>query len=178
MKMNYIFACDLCESSCVVKRNKEDHMSLYLVQHGLSLGKDKDPEKGLSEAGISTTKRIAQVADSYKIEVKAIHHSFKKRARQTAELISAIIIPTGGVQETAGLLPLDDVAPLAAHLATHDQLMLVGHLPFMERLCSLLVTGSVEPLIFKFQNSGIVCLDQEAGSPSWFIKWALMPNIK
>jgi phosphohistidine phosphatase len=152
-------------------------MSLYLVQHGLSLGKDTDPEQGLSEEGISTTKRVAHVANSYQVEVKAIHHSPKKRARQTAELMSAVLIPVGGIQVKAGLLPLDDVALLAKSLATNDQLMLVGHLPFMERLCSLLVTGNPEHLIFKFQNSGIVCLDKEEESPSWFIKWALMPNI-
>lgn len=152
-------------------------MSLYLVQHGLSLGKDEDPERGLSEAGISTTKRIAQVASSYKVVVKAIRHSPKKRARQTAELMSDVFTPTDGIQEKSGLLPLDDVALLATNLATHDQLMLVGHLPFMERLCSALVTGNAEHLIFKFQNSGIVCLDKEAESPFWFIKWALMPNI-
>ncbi len=152
-------------------------MSLYLVQHGLNLGKDKDPEKGLSEEGISTTKMIAQVAKSYKVEVLSIHHSPKKRARQTAELMSAVLLPQAGIQEKSGLLPLDDVALPAGNLANHDQLMLVGHLPFMERLCSLLVTGTPEHLIFKFQNSGIVCLDREDGSPYWFIKWALMPNI-
>ncbi len=152
-------------------------MSLYLVQHGLSLGKDKDPEKGLSEEGIKTTKMITQVAKSYKVEVKGIHHSPKKRARQTAELMSDVFLPQVDIQEKPGLLPLDDVWLLAGNLATSDQLMLVGHLPFMERLCSLLVTGTPEYLIFKFQNSGIVCLDQQEGSPFWFIKWALMPNI-
>jgi hypothetical protein len=28
-------------------------MALYLVQHGLSLPKDKDPQKGISTEGIS-----------------------------------------------------------------------------------------------------------------------------
>ena len=56
-------------------------------------------------------------------------------------------------------------------------LMLVGHLPFMERLTSHLITGSSENLVFKFQNGGIVCLDQDPGTDTWFIKWALMPNI-
>lgn len=56
--------------------------------------------------------------------------------------------------------------------------MLVGHLPFMERLTSTLITGSSERLVFKFQNGGIVCLDREADQPAWFIKWALMPKIQ
>ena len=37
-------------------------MALFLVQHGLSLSKEKDPEKGLSNAGKEDTRRIADVA--------------------------------------------------------------------------------------------------------------------
>ncbi|PLX49755.1 MAG: phosphohistidine phosphatase SixA [Desulfobulbaceae bacterium] len=152
-------------------------MSLYLVQHGLSLGKDEDPEKGLSETGIATTKRIAEVAAGYNVRVQAIHHSAKKRARQTAELLAAALHPPAGTAEQSGLLPLDDVSRLAPQLASADQLMLVGHLPFMERLTGLLVSGDPQQLICKFQNSGIICLDQEPDRATWFIKWTLMPNI-
>ena len=43
-------------------------------------------------------------------------------------------------------------------------------------ICVVEVAGNDELCVFKFQNSGIVCLDnnQENG---WYIKWALMPNI-
>ncbi len=40
-------------------------MAIYLVQHGKSLSKDIDPEKGLSEEGISEVQRIAEVAAGY-----------------------------------------------------------------------------------------------------------------
>ena len=55
--------------------------------------------------------------------------------------------------------------------------MLVGHLPFMERLTGYLAAGSPERLVFKFQNGAIVCLDQASGGGAWFIKWALMLRI-
>jgi len=55
--------------------------------------------------------------------------------------------------------------------------MVVGHLPFMERLVSYLVSGSPETQVVKFQNSGIVCLDTEIDSQSFFIRWALFPII-
>ncbi|MEN8258029.1 MAG: phosphohistidine phosphatase SixA [Thermodesulfobacteriota bacterium] len=152
-------------------------MALYLVQHGLSLSKDKDPKQGLSDTGIATTQRVAEVAKGYQLQVKAINHSAKKRAQQTAELMATALSPPGNVAERAGLLPLDDVGQLAPTLATADQLMLVGHLPFMERLTSLLVTGNPDNLVFKFQNSGIVCLDQDPENLSWFIKWTLMAKI-
>ena len=34
-----------------------------------------------------------------------------------------------------------------------------------------------EALLFKFQNSGIVCLDKDPETGSWVIVWTLMPNI-
>jgi phosphohistidine phosphatase len=55
--------------------------------------------------------------------------------------------------------------------------MLVGHLPFMERLTSYLITGSIDIPVFKFQNGGIVCMDKDPDSRSWLIRWALMPKI-
>ncbi len=153
-------------------------MALYLVQHGLSLSKAEDPDQGLSEPGIAATKRMAEVARGYGLQVRTIRHSRKKRAYQTADIMAAALNPAQGMQESAGLLPLDDVGQLAPSLTSSDQLMLVGHLPFMERLTSLLTTGSPGHRIFKFQNSGIVCLDQDPETRSWFIKWTLMPNIE
>ncbi len=54
-------------------------MALYLVQHGLSLSKDQDPEQGLTETGIDEVKLIAQVAKGYQVVVGTIFHSEKKR---------------------------------------------------------------------------------------------------
>jgi phosphohistidine phosphatase len=54
--------------------------------------------------------------------------------------------------------------------------MLVGHLPFMERLASLLVFGDPARLVVKFQNAGIVALDQDSAG-RWFVRWALMPRL-
>jgi phosphohistidine phosphatase len=152
-------------------------MALFLVQHGKSLPKEKDPNKGLSEAGIDETERIAQVAKGYGVHVSAIAHSGKTRARQTADIFASALNPEGGLQEISGLNPLDDVTAIAATLDSTEDRMLVGHLPFMERLTAYLITGSIERPVFKFQNSGIVCLDKAPDTESWVIKWTLMPHI-
>jgi phosphohistidine phosphatase len=47
----------------------------------------------------------------------------------------------------------------------------------MEKLVSHLVNGSPERPVVKFQNSGIVCLDTEDASESWFIRWANYPRF-
>ena len=152
-------------------------MALFLVQHGKSLPKNEDPKKGLSKEGIAETKRIAEVAKGYNIHVSGITHSGKTRARQTAEIIESILKPEGGIQESSGLNPIDDVTAFAEKIDSTANRMLVGHLPFMERMTSYLITGSIEKPVFKFQNSGIVCLDKYPTTPFWVIKWTLMPNI-
>ena len=152
-------------------------MELFLVQHGKSLPKNEDPKKGLSKEGIAETKRIAEVAKGYNIHVSGITHSGKTRARQTAEIIASVLELEGGIQESSGLNPMDDVTAFADKIDSTANCMLVGHLPFMERMTSFLITGSIERPVFKFQNSGIVCLDKYPTTSFWVIKWALMPNI-
>ncbi len=152
-------------------------MALFLVQHGKSLSKDIDPDPGLSAAGISEVEGIAEVAQGYGVSVSRIIHSSKKRARQTAESFASFLKPESGVQEESGLKPLDDVTVWAEKIIAGDNMMIVGHLPFMEKLTSLLITGSTDKPVFKFQNGGVVCLDMDADSRSWFIRWTLMPHI-
>jgi len=151
-------------------------MSLFLVQHGKNLPKDVDPEKGLSNEGKEEVKRIASLAGEHAIPVSAIKHSGKKRARETAELFMEALNPVEGVRQIEGLSPLDDVTKL--DVKAEQNVMLVGHLPFMEKLTSYLVTGSPDrPPVLKFQNGGIACLDRDEASNSWFIKWTLFPRI-
>ncbi len=151
-------------------------MALFLVQHGKSLPKDKDPNRGLSELGISDVKRIANEAKKHGIQVSCIQHSGKVRAQQTANIMASALNPEGGVQKISGLNPLDDVSIIADKINSADNLMLVGHLPFMEKLTSYLIMASIDKPVLKFQNGGIVCLDQDNGA--WFIKWILMPKIE
>jgi phosphohistidine phosphatase len=152
-------------------------MAIYLVQHGKSLAKEADPEQGLSEAGIADTRNIARVAAGYQVAVKRIHHSVKTRARQTAEIFADALQPADGVHRIDGIKPMDDATAIAPGLNPDDALMLVGHLPFMARLTAFLVTGRIEPPVFRFQNSGIVCLDKQPNETNWQIIWTLMPNI-
>jgi phosphohistidine phosphatase len=152
-------------------------MALYLIQHGKSLPKDQDPDQGLSEEGITETRRMATLAKDHGVVVSQIRHSVKTRARQTAEILAQALNPQKGIQEVSGIQPLDDVTEYAPCINPDQNIMLVGHLPFMERMTSYLTTGSVDEPVFKFQNSGIVCLDKNVEAQSWVILWSLMPKI-
>ena len=152
-------------------------MALYLIQHGKSLPKDQDPDQGLSAEGIAETQRISNAAKDYGVAVSQIRHSVKTRARQTAEIFAGALNPKQGIQEVSGIKPLDDVAEYAANIDPAEDIMLVGHLPFMGRMTAFLITESIDKPVFKFQNSGIVCLDKDPEAQAWVILWALMPNI-
>jgi phosphohistidine phosphatase len=150
-------------------------MALYLVQHGKSLSKEEDPERSLSGEGISEVEQVAANAARQNVLVSHIVHSGKKRALQTAEIYARALQPGKGVMETDGLAPLDDVRLITKAIKSEDNLMAVGHLPFMERLVSYLITGSIDQPVIKFQNGGIVCLDVDPAVDSWVIKWTMFP---
>jgi len=152
-------------------------MSLYLVQHGKSLSKSEDPEKGLSAEGTMETERIAKVASSYGVAVSRIVHSGKKRARETAEILASLLSPADGLEARSGMNPLDDVRIFSNSLVLENNIMLVGHLPFLERMIGLLVCGNPNQTVFKLQNSGILCLDRVPEVKNPVIRWALMPSV-
>lgn len=150
-------------------------MALYLVQHGKNRSKTEDPKKRLSDQGRDDTRRIAQVAEGYSVPVSIIRHSDKERAFETARIMAQFLTPERGIEKIDGMAPMDPVEPFALSLDTRENTMVVGHLPFMERLLGYLITGNPEQRVFKFQNSGIVCLDRDENG--WFISWTLMPKI-
>ncbi len=150
-------------------------MAIYLVQHGLSLPKDQDPEKGLTGPGKEDTLKIADVAKFYQISVEKIWQSGKKRAAQTAEILKSKLKDNPSIITVSGIKPMDDVKLFAERLDSSSDVMIVGHLPFMECLVSYLTVNSLNHRVIKFQNSGIVCLDRE--KDDWYIKWVLNPNI-
>lgn len=152
-------------------------MALFLVQHGKNLKKDVDPEQPLSDEGVAEVKRIAQTAANYNVQVDEIRHSGKKRALQTAKIFADYLHANAGIHEMTGIKALDDVVPVAEAMENSRNTMLVGHLPFMERLTSYLTTGNQDITVIKFQNGGIVCLDRLDETGDWAIKWTLMPNI-
>ena len=151
-------------------------MSLLLVQHGKSNPKHLDPEKGLSPDGSKDVEGSARLLRTHGVPVSEIWHSGKKRARQTAGIIAGFLAEEIIVKEREGMDPLDDVTNLNPD--PDKNIMLVGHLPFMERLVSSLLAGSPDhPPLVKFQNGGVVALDRDDETDSWYIKWTLFPDI-
>ena len=117
-------------------------MRLYLIRHGISLPEEKDPEKSLSQEGKEQTQKIAEFLKTKSVKVDAIWHSPKLRAIQTAQIISkSIFCPE--IQERDDLNPLDSVEKFPEEIQSlNKDFMIVGHLPFLQKLASLLLSGS------------------------------------
>lgn len=152
-------------------------MRLLLVQHGRALTKEQDPERPLSQAGRDEAENMAAAAKQAGIKVDKIYHSGKLRAQQTAQIFSPCVTPQNAISVIEGMLPNDDVVTFYHNLPAENNLMLVGHLPFLERLATYLLTEQIEPGIIKFQNAGIICIEQMQEKTNWVVNWMLMPRV-
>ena len=151
-------------------------VKLYLVQHGEALSKDVDPDRALSDRGQAAVARLAAFLEG-RVQVSAVVHSGKTRARQTAELLAAALAPGLSVDAVAGINPNDAVEPFLRRItAAGKDTLVVGHLPFMAKLVARLVSGSEATAIADYQPGTIVCLQSE-NTAGWQIHWMLRPEL-
>ena len=149
-------------------------MRLYLIQHGIALPEEKDPEKSLSPEGKEETQRAAEFLKTKNIEVDAVWHSPKLRAIQTAQIIVNSIV-CSEIKERDDLNPLDSVENFPKEIkSSNKNLMIIGHLPFLQKLASLLLSGSETNQFISFKNSGVVCLEY---TDTWKIAWIIIPVL-
>src|SRR3990167_10388167 len=136
-------------------------MKLYLARHGECTVKESMHEPSLSEQGKKDILSLAGFLKPLHIHVSNIFHSGKLRAQQTAELLSTGITCTGGIQPLAGLDPSDDVNLMSNEIMKwYDDVLLVGHLPFMSKFMGKLVADNEYKEIMFFHPGSFVCLEQ------------------
>ena len=151
-------------------------MRLLLVQHGVAVSRDENPDRPLRPEGADTVSRMGAWAAEQGLRIDEIRHSGKRRAAETAEILGDHLQPALGVRMAPGLAPLDDVRPVAEALGGEDgTVMLVGHLPFLAHLAAFLLTRSPEATPVRFTNAGIVCL--EGGEGRWELTWSVPPDL-
>jgi phosphohistidine phosphatase len=152
-------------------------MRLYLVQHAKAASEQEDPQRSLTAAGKQDMEKIVRFIKPLGLEVAALCHSGKKRAAQTAGLLAGAIKIREGIAGREGLGPNDDVVALAAELAVVQQdVVIVGHLPSLSKLASLLLTGSESANAVAFKNGGVVCLSRGEHN-QWQIEWMVTPEL-
>jgi phosphohistidine phosphatase len=152
-------------------------MDVYLMQHGEAEPAEVDPERSLTEQGRHSVGAVSTHAAACGVHIDRIVHSGKLRAEQTAAILASALgcdvvdqvdglSPNAAVQEAADAL----VDPGAA-----GSLAIVGHLPFLERLASLLVAGDCTAHVIVFRNGGLVKL--VPGEWGYAVAWAITPEV-
>ena len=151
-------------------------MKLYLVQHGLAVDKGEDPERPLSNQGREDIVRTGGFLGLFeRPKPMRIVHSDKLRARQSAEMF-AEAWQCHVVEPSSELAPNADPHIWASRLIEiHEDMMLVGHLPHLPRLASLLLCGKADGEIVRFRNGGVVCLERTEND--WSICWHVNPTL-
>jgi len=154
----------------------EADMRVYLVQHGLATDASEDAARPLSAQGREDVTRTAGFLSLFEKPRPAnILHSGKLRAEQTAAMFAEA---WGGIalECAPDLAPNDDPSVWAARLASMSaDVMLVGHLPHMQRLAGLLICGDPEREAVHFRNGGVVCLEQR--DSGWSLLWQINPTL-
>jgi len=151
-------------------------MRLYLVQHALAFTKEENPERNITDDGISQTQKMADFFAGLNTEIFIIWHSGKKRAEQTAAIFATRLGIPNRMMVHSSLGPLDHCGPVFDVLKdTHHNTLIVGHLPYLSRLLSSLVSCGEDKKILNFCNSGIACLERT--EESWELLWSVTPEI-
>ncbi|MFZ2148552.1 MAG: phosphohistidine phosphatase SixA [Sedimentisphaerales bacterium] len=152
-------------------------MRLYLVQHAKSASKEADSQRSLSEEGRREIQKVAAFIKALDLSVDYLWHSGKKRAQQTAEILAEVIEVRKEMAAQVGLAPNDYVEAIKDEIVSANRdIMIVGHLPFLSNLASLLLTNSKSSNTVAFKNGCIVCLGYSDDN-QWQLHWMIIPEL-
>jgi len=152
-------------------------MKLYLVQHGEATTVEDDPERPLTDKGRADIEKMAAFLSAAGVHADRVFHSGILRAQQTADILGKAVCPENEPTEAPmSIAPKDQPGGLADE-ANHwgDDVMVVGHLPFMARAASLLAAGSPGVKAVAFKPGTVLCLERP--EEAWAVCWMMRPEL-
>jgi phosphohistidine phosphatase len=153
-------------------------MFLYLLQHGEAVAESAEAERPLTPSGRQDVERLGDFLAGAGIGVSRVLHSGKLRAKASADILAAKLGGSAVIEEQKRILPGDSPEWLADVARTwKENVLVVGHQPFMGRFVSRLVLGKESPVVVDFSPGTIVCLARRGATGAWFIAWMLTPAL-
>lgn len=154
-------------------------MKLYLCRHGQYVAETLDPNCALSEEGREEINKLGESLAAADVSVDSIYHSGKCRAEQTAEILAQHLMAEPSFEVRTGIDPLDDIEPLYDEIVCWEEnVLLVGHLPFMAKLLAKLMSGCENETLFAFSPGTMACLERKSvKDKKWCLNWLIEPNI-
>ena len=158
-------------------------MNLYLMRHAhaLDIGEEgirRDFDRPLARKGKEITLEVAKALKTLDIRLDLIATSPLPRARQTAEIVAGeldapvdlcpMMAPNGSFQELILWLKKSGLGSV----------MLVGHMPDLCELASLLISGNPSAAII-FKKAAVCRISFDAGpaSGTGTLEWLLPPAL-
>ncbi len=161
-------------------------MNLYLLRHGIAvergtLGFEIDRLRPLTEDGRAKMEQIATAMRVLGLKFDVILTSPFVRARQTAEITAATLSQTKRLQQEPNLQadrsPQEFLAQLAAKFADQENVLAVGHEPFLSALAStLLGLPGGSALVMKKGGLCKLSVTQFKPKPIAQLEWLLTPK--
>jgi len=160
-------------------------MDAYLVRHGHAVDATVDPARPLSRQGQHEVQAVAAHLAGLKRAaiphpISEIQHSEKTRAEQTAQILGHALAAHASVEVSSGLAPSDDPRIVAERLnGARDEdraIMLVGHLPHLERLIGLLLCGDSNVAPARLTTAAVAALSWHQRD-GWALDWLLADGL-
>lgn len=156
-------------------------LDVYLIQHAESKSKEEDPARPLTDRGKDNVEKVGAHLARVGVSFDRVFHSGKLRAQQTAEILGSRL-KISEVEAHTGLDPMDPVEPITGWLSELadgglKSVAVVGHLPFLERLASILITGDESEGMIAFQYAGVVRLVPRTEGQRFRVRWVVTPEL-
>lgn len=161
-------------------------MNLFILRHGLAVEPSsavqaKDSERPLTPKGERKLWKIAEAMEAMEISFDWILSSPYVRARQTAEIIAEALDLRKKLELSQTLTPAGSAKKLVELLSQRapppDNVLLVGHEPYLSDLVALLISGGTNVSV-TMKKGGLCKLSVESleHDRCASLEWLLTPK--
>ncbi len=149
-------------------------MRLYLLRHGKAEAHNvSDARRRLTPAGVARMETAARVMARLKLSPARIYSSPRRRSRQTADIVAAVL---GLEVEVSAALDYGfsaaDLPALVADLPAGADLLCVGHNPFLP-----MVVQELSGAYVTMKPGGLARLKLEPAARRGTLEWLIAPRV-
>jgi phosphohistidine phosphatase len=146
-------------------------MNIFILRHGVAVepgtpGYESDSERPLIPKGERRLRSAGAAMEKLELSFDLILSSPFVRARQTAEIVAGELKLKKRLEFFEGLVPGGNPKALIHALnelkPAPENVLLVGHEPYLSRLISLLVSGDADAAAIEMKKGGLCKLEAAA----------------
>ena len=144
-------------------------MKVYLAHHAHAFSKEEDPQRHITPKGRDQSDRLGTRLNALGVKPLRVLHSDKQWTIDTAERVAAKL----GVPAAKAAYPIntdDAIAPFIAEInSAGGDLMMCGHVAYLERTASQLLCGDEKRKIVEFKPGNGSCVCLEGSGSNWVV---------